>query len=147
MNNWIKKTFISVIGFTLVSGALAGCSRGHHHDWNAEDAAHMRDKVADKLDLTTAQQEKLSVLTDQLIALKTAVKGETGNPRSAFSTLISGNQFDRSKAQAMLDEKTRAMQTEGPATITALADFYDSLNAQQQAKVRDKLEHRHRWYH
>lgn len=146
MNNWIKKCLITVFGFTLISGALTGCSRGHPHQWSAEDAAHLREKVADKLDLTPPQQEKLGVLTDRLLALRTAVKGETSDPRSAFSTLISGDKFDRNQAQAMLDEKTRALQTEGPATLIALADFYDSLDPEQQQAVRNKLEHRRGWF-
>jgi Spy/CpxP family protein refolding chaperone len=152
MKNWIKKSLISVCAVTLLGGALAGCSRGHHSDWSADDGARMRDKVADKLDLTTPQQQKLTVLVDQLLITRNSVRGESADPRSEspyprseFSRLISGDTFDRKRAQAMLDEKTRALQAEGPATINALADFYDSLDPQQQDQVRDKLAHRHHW--
>lgn len=147
MNHWIKKSLISLFSLTLITGAVAGCSRHHHNDWSAEDSVRMRDKVADKLDLNTAQRQKLTVLVDQLLVVRAGVRGESGDPRSTFSTLISGDTFDRSKAQSLLDEKTRALQAEGPATIAALADFYDSLDAQQQARVREKLEPRHGWFH
>ena len=147
MKNWIKKTLITVFGFTLLTGALAGCSREHHSEWSAEDTAHMREKVANKLDLTLPQREKLTVLVDQLVVLKDGVKGESKDPRSELLTLVGGNTFDRSKAQAMLDEKTRAMQADGAPAIIALADFYDSLDPQQQQKVREKLEPHHGWFH
>jgi Spy/CpxP family protein refolding chaperone len=143
----IKKTLISIFAVTLVTGALAGCSREHHSNWSAEDTARMRDKVADKLDLTTPQRQKLTVLVDQLLVVKNSVRGDSADPRSEFSTLISGDTFDRAKAQGMLDDKTKALQADGPATITALADFYDSLDPQQQAKVREKLGPRHGWFH
>ena len=147
MKNWIKKTLITVLSLTLFTALLAGCSRQHHSDWSAEDTARMRDKVAEKLDLSTPQRQKLTVLVDQLLVVRKGVRGESADPRSEFSTLISGDTFDRTKAQGMLDEKTRALQADGPATITALADFYDSLDPQQQAKVREKLEPRHGWFH
>lgn len=147
MNHWIKKSLISLFSLTLITAAVAGCSRHHPNEWSAEDSDLLRDKVADKLDLNTPQRQKLTVLVDQLLVVREGVRGETGDPRSTFSTLISGDTFDRSKAQTLLDEKTRVLQAEGPATIAALADFYDSLDPQQQAKVRDKLEHRHRWFH
>ena len=147
MKNWTQKTLISIFAITLITGALAGCSREHHSDWSAEDTVPMRNKVADKLDLSAPQRQKLSVLVDQLVVVRKSVRGESADPRSAFSALISGDTFDRAKAQGMLDEKTKALQADGPATITALADFYDSLDPQQQDKVRDKLEHRHGWFH
>ncbi len=146
MKNWIKKTLITVLSFTLLTGVVAGCSRGHHSDWSAEDTARMRDKVADKLDLSTAQRQKLTILVDQLLVVRQSVRGESADPRSTFAALISSDTFDRTKAQTLLDEKTRALQADGPATITALADFYDSLDPQQQARVREKLEPRHGWF-
>jgi Spy/CpxP family protein refolding chaperone len=147
MKNWIKKTLISVFSLTLLTGVVAGCSRDHHSDWSAEDSAGVRDKIADKLDLNTPQRQKLTVLIDRLLAVRKSVRGDSADPRSTFATLISGDTFDRTKARALLDEKTRALEVDGPATITALADFYDSLDTQQQAKVREKLEPGHGWFH
>ncbi len=83
---------------------------------------------------------------DQLLVVRQSVRGESADPRSTFAALISSDTFDRTKAQTLLDEKTRALQADGPTTITALADFYDSLDPQQQARVREKLEPRHGWF-
>jgi periplasmic protein CpxP/Spy len=47
----------------------------------------------------------------------------------------------------MLDQKTQAIQGNAPQTINALADFYDSLNPEQQKQVREKLDKRgHGWW-
>lgn len=146
MKNWIRTTLITLFSFSLLTGALAGCSREHHANWNAEDSARVQDKIAEKLDLDATQKQKLTVLGDQLLALRKGVKGDSQDPRTEFSTLISGATFDRSGAQTLLDEKTKALQSEGPQVITAMADFYDSLNPEQQSEIREKLQRRKGWF-
>lgn len=146
MKNWIRTTFITLFSFSLLSALLAGCSRDQHADWRAEDVARVRDKIASKMDLDKAQTEKLGALVDQLQLLHKDIKGNGKDPRAEFATLLSSDKFDRSGAQALLDEKTRAMQKDGPQVIVALADFYDSLNPDQQRKVRQKLERRKGWF-
>ena len=60
--------------------------------------------------------------------------------------VLAGNTFDRARAQALLSQKTEAVQSQGPKVITALADFYDSLTPEQQQQVRERLEKRHDWW-
>jgi Spy/CpxP family protein refolding chaperone len=146
MKNWIRTTLITLFSFSLLGGLLAGCSRDHHEQWSAEDIVKVRDKIAGKMDLDTAQTQKLGSLIDQLQVLRSDLKAPGNDPRAAFATLVSGDKFDRSGAQALLDEKTRVLQNDGPQVIVALADFYDSLNPDQQRKLRQKLERRKGWF-
>jgi hypothetical protein len=46
----------------------------------------------------------------------------------------------------MVETKVSAVNAKSPAVIAALADFYDSLRPDQQAKVRE-LSSRHRSTH
>ncbi len=71
--------------------------------------------------------------------------GSAGDPRAQVQALVAGERFDRSAAQSLLDEKTRAVQAGGPAVIAALGDFYDSLQPAQQQKVRDMMQRRRGW--
>lgn len=48
---------------------------------------------------------------------------------------MAGDKFDRAGAQALLSKTASAIETRSPEVIAALADFYDSLDPQQQAKV------------
>jgi PleD family two-component response regulator len=57
-----------------------------------------------------------------------------------MKALVAGDKFDKARAQALVTEKTTAVQTKSPEVIAALADFYDSLNPAQQQKVRDFME-------
>ena len=152
MKLWIKKSLIGLASVTVLLGGLTACgSRGHHGEgWSAERVSEVRGKVVEKisgkLELDAAQKQKLGVLADQIIASRTAFRGESADPRSEFKALIAGEKFDRAAAQTLLDQKTQAIQGNAPQTLNALADFYDSLNAEQQKQVREKLERRHGWW-
>lgn len=152
MKTWIKRSLIGLTSATVLLGGLTACgSRGHHGEsWSAERVSEVRGKVvgkiSSKLELDASQQQKLSALADQVIASRTAFRGKSADPRADFKALISGNKFDRAGAQAMLDQKTQAIQGNAPQTLNALADFYDSLNPEQQKQVREKLERRHGWW-
>lgn len=149
-----KRTLIGLFGATLLVGGLSAC--GHHRpdyatQLSAEEYAHKRDKVVDKvasrLDLTEDQKKRLAVLGDKLYAQRTALVGQTKDPRAEMKALVAGDKFDAERAQALLNEKTAALNAKSPEVIAALADFYNSLNASQQQKVRDYMDGRGRWFH
>ena len=151
MKSWIKKSLFTVFGASIALGGLTACSgaKPWHHDASPEQMAQMQGKMVErigsKLDLNAEQKQKLQTLTDVLLAQRKAMAGVAGDPRSQVQALVAGERFDRSAAQSLLDEKTRAVQAGGPAVIAALGDFYDSLQPAQQQKVRDMMQRRRGW--
>ena len=149
MKTWIKRTLVGIFGASILIGGLTACSRGHHAEWSPERVTEMRGKVIErvssKLELNEAQKQKLGVLADEMIASRTALRGKEADPRAEMKAMISGVKFDRTRAQTMLEQKTQVVQGNGPKLIAAMADFYDSLNPEQQKQVRDRLEHRGGW--
>jgi periplasmic protein CpxP/Spy len=153
MNPWIKRTLIGLTSVTVLAGGLAACGhRGQHAQGpaSAEQVAEWRGKAVDrvtrKLDLTAEQRQKFEVLADKLIAQRAAMIGQSQGPRTEMKALVAGDKFDRARALNLLDEKTRVLQMSTPEVITALADFYDSLNPAQQAEVREFLDKRRGWF-
>ena len=156
MKPWLKRTLVGVFGASVLFGGLAACSHrhdGYHHGWQTmseEDAAKMKarivDKVGSRLDLDDAQKAKLGVLADKLREQRNALVAG-GDPRAEFASVIAGTTFDRARAKSLVDAKTGAIQTKSPEVIAALADFYDSLKPEQQAKVREFMASRgrHGW--
>jgi protein CpxP len=149
MKTWIKRTLIGLFGAGVLFGGLAACShRGHHsvgwHQMSEEDAAKMKirivERAAGKLDLDEAQKAKLGIVADKLREQRNALIGTTTDPRAELRALVAGPSFDRDKARALIESKTAAVQTKSPDVITALADFYDSLKPEQQAKLRGYLD-------
>ncbi len=152
MKPWIKRSLIVLTSATVVIGGLTACgSRGEHaRGWSDDRITEVRgkaiEKISDRLDLNADQKAKLGVLADQMIASRKAFRGNT-DPRTDLQALVAGDKFDRSKAQQMLDQKTRVLQGSGPKVLAAFGDFYDSLNSEQQQQVREKLERRgHGWW-
>jgi Spy/CpxP family protein refolding chaperone len=153
MKPWIQRTLLAVFGTSLALGALGACShRQDHHGWSAsaEERQQHRDRmiehVAKRLDLNADQKQRLATLADKLQQQRAAMAGTTPDPRAALRGLVAGDKFDRARAQALVAEKTAAVNTGSPEVIAALGDFYDSLNATQQAKVRESMERGRRWW-
>ncbi len=156
MKTWLKRTLVGVFGASILFGGLAACSHRPYggHGWQAmseEDAAKMKAKVVDriggKLELDEAQKAKLAVVADKLREQRNALVAG-GDPRAEFAAVIAGTTFDRAKAKTLVDAKTGAIQSKSPEVIAAMADFYDSLKPEQQAKVREfmaKRGGRHGW--
>jgi Spy/CpxP family protein refolding chaperone len=148
MKPWIKRSLFGVFGATVLLGGMAACAnhRTDHGSMSPERMAEVRGKVIErvssKLELNAAQQQKLGVLADTLQAQRLAMMGSTPEPRTAMQALIAGEKFDRARAQALLTEKTQAVDAGSPAVIAALGDFYDSLSPQQQQQVREMTERR-----
>ena len=153
MKPWIKRSLYGIFGASIVLGGLAAC--GHRHEgqgWqmSAEEQTRMRTKVVErvgsKLDLNEEQKKRLGLLADRLQEQRIALVGQGADPRAEVRALVAGDKFDRTRAQAMVTEKTAALNARSPEVIVAMADFYDSLSPAQQAKVRDYMQGRHGWW-
>ncbi|MCL4182349.1 MAG: Spy/CpxP family protein refolding chaperone [Burkholderiaceae bacterium] len=146
MKSGIKRIVIGLTGAALLLGGLAACGTRGPGGWSEERATEMRGKmverISDKLDLNAEQKLKLDALASEMDAQRKAFRGDSANPRDDVKTLIAGDKFDRTKAQALLEQKTAAVQQQAPKVLTALADFYDSLTPAQQQQVRERLDKR-----
>ena len=159
MTPWIKRvlkrSLIGIFGGAVLLGGLAACSHHRLRDgaMSEADMTQMRERFIDKasreLSLDAAQKTKLGLLADALKAQRAALMPGDANPRSEVAALVAGPQFDRARAQALIDSKTGALRDKAPSVVAAMADFYDSLQPAQQQKVRDFMArgrgHGHAW--
>ena len=158
MKTWIKRTLIGIVGAGVLFGGFAACS--HHHrgglaGWSDADVAKLSERMVDKagrkLDLNEAQKAKLSALALALQAQRTALIANPAgqaSPRADLQALFAKPEFDRAKAQALIEAKTGAVRDKSPAVVAAMGDFFDSLKPEQQQKLRELMAHRgshHGW--
>ncbi len=150
MKRWIKRTLFGVFGLSILLGGFAAYSHGHKMRYasmtpeqQAQHRAKAVDRIAAKLELDAGQKAKLNVLADKLQAQYAALHTPGTNPRDQVKAMVAGAKFDRAAAQALVTEKTGAIQGKSPEVIAALGDFYDSLNPAQQQKVRDFMSRHH----
>ena len=139
---------IGAFGASMLFGGMAACAHHHHHDrWSEADITKLRERMIGKagreLTLDEAQKAKLGKFADAIREQRTALVGQAGavgtDPRAELQAMIAGSQFDRAKAQALIDGKTNAVRDKAPAVVSALADFFDSLPPAQQQKLRDLM--------
>ncbi|MFT3720471.1 MAG: Spy/CpxP family protein refolding chaperone [Pseudorhodoferax sp.] len=152
MKSWIKRSLAGLFGAAIVAGSLSACGHRMHGDgWGAstermaERRAHVVERVARKLELDAAQKAKLDALATRLAEQRRTLMGE-GDPREQVRALVAGDRFDRAAAQALVTQKTAALNAGSPELVAALGDFYDSLNPAQQQQVRDFLQRRGGWH-
>ncbi len=153
MKLWIKRTLVGLFGASIIVGGLSACgSREHHHGMAMSEAdsakfkAKMVERVGKELELSEQQKQRLATLGDRMREQRLALVGKTTDPRAEAQALVAGAQFDKARAQAIVDEKTQAIRGKSPEVIAAAADFFDSLNPAQQQKVRDFMQRRHGWF-
>jgi Spy/CpxP family protein refolding chaperone len=148
-----KRTLIGAVTALVLVGGLAACGhRGHDYSvtLSAEQYAAKRDKVVDKLagklDLNADQKKLLAVVGDKMFEQRAALIGQTQDPRAEVKALVAGDKFDAARAQALINDKTAAIQAKSPEVIAAMANFYNSLNPAQQQKVREYMDGRGHWF-
>ena len=159
MTPWIKQSLVGLCGAALIAVAATvvadrdrghggegahGCNAGWMHDdkARAEHRAKRVERISTDLGLNDAQKQKLSAF-EKLSEQRKAMMGDRKGRHEKIQSLIEGTSFDRERAQALLNEKVARLQSNGPELITAAADLFDNLNAEQQQKVRAFLEQRH----
>nr|WP_316644475.1 Spy/CpxP family protein refolding chaperone [uncultured Roseateles sp.] len=121
---------------------------GHHHHhghhgfgWGADFVMdRLMAKASRRLDLNPAQQLALRQLLELLQQQREALKG--GSARKELADLLGGASFDRAAAQSLWDDRMQALRDGGPVLIAAIADFFDTLDADQQQLLRFMLRPR-----
>ncbi len=143
-----NKVMIAIAsGIALISG-LAAC--GHHR--SPEDRAeYMVEKITSKMELTEPQVSKLEALKNELLNVRQSMLAERDTVHEEVNELLNQPTLDQARALTLVQDRTDSINQKAPQVITALAGFYDSLNPEQQAMLREKLEahkaHRGHWRH
>ncbi len=86
------------------------------------------------LDLSDSQQALLKTLFDAWQAPRRAMKALAKGPEVA--QLFETDSFRRDEAQALFDAQVDALRQAGPDLVTALGDFFDALDFEQQQALR-----------
>ncbi len=144
MKTATKWILVSVGGIALVSTLAFGGSRYGHHDPGAF-AERFMERVTEKLDLNTAQTEKLHGIKDAITEAREKLRENRKDKRDEVLALLEQPTLDQEKAMALLTERGDAMKEQAPKVIAAIADFYDSLTPEQQQTLRETIKKRMEW--
>lgn len=147
MNRFGKLAIISS-GALLLIGSFTACS--HKYKDPEYRAGKMVSIVAHKLELNEMQKGKLEKLSERMLhARKTMREGISSN-KDEIGNLLSQATLDEKKILGMVSEHTRMINRQAPEIVSAMADFYNSLNPEQRTELRehiDKMHQRHGHHH
>ncbi|MFT5449113.1 MAG: protein CpxP [Gammaproteobacteria bacterium] len=150
----MTRTSKIILSATLALGLIGGGAAYAKYQFasHGDFAAHMVERVSDKLDLNAMQEQSLEVLANELVTFKAGMKRELRNDRQTLCDMLAAPQFDQAKAIDMLNSKTNELNQNAPALITALGSFLNGLSAEQRAEIIERFDHhkgRHhgsRWF-
>ncbi len=134
----------TLIGLGLVTVVTAKqfdyCDRGHSYG-NSHRGEWMSKRISHHLDLSDTQQLELAKLKDSLFERFDAVRSQRGTIQQDVLSLLD-SEFDQQKAKQLIDLRVQAINENVPELISAFAGFYDQLDADQQAQIKEMIERR-----
>lgn len=136
---FIIGTLISVVTLGgLVTYASAGKHCGERGGMHGKKAEFMIKRISSKLDLNDAQKQKLeAVKTTMMEQMKSH---QENHPKQKIKELLSAPKLDQEKAVSMVNERSEKMKQAAPKMIATIAEFTDSLNAEQRAEMQKMME-------
>ena len=132
-----------VIGVGLVGAVTAkqfaycddgpGFGHGSRGQW-------MEKRISRALDLSDTQQAELSELKSSIFESVQNMRSE--KPDVSEIQALLNHEFDQTKAMQLFEQRSQTVNKMAPQLITAFAMFYNQLDAEQQEKVSEIIEHR-----
>ncbi len=143
----MKKVTKYILGAAVALGIVGGvaANKGGEYCHGADHMAKRGDKmvkrVTKKLNLNDGQQVLLQELQQSMQGKMQALHENRAESKQAFMELF-GAQFDQGQALGLMQEKADTVNQHAPELIAAFANFYDSLDTKQQAKMMKFMEKR-----
>lgn len=138
----MKKVTKIAIAAALSLGLVGGATAYGKHRFGSHEARidHMVERVSDRLDLDSSQEQLLSTLADELSATHERLHSGMAPAKTEMLDLLSAESFNQTRAVELIQAKTAEINASAPMVIGALGNFLDSLNVEQKAQVQQFME-------
>lgn len=134
----MKISLILISVLAMVTMTLGGCA--HRFTTPEQRADHFVTIISKKLDLNEEQKANLDTLRDEVLAVREGLEDKREENRSIVRNLLGDPVLDQNKATALVNDHFDDLSSQSPRIVAALANFWDSLNPEQQSKIREKVE-------
>lgn len=147
----LNKTIVAAVTLLLVSGSVMAGMMYKRMSSPEKVADFVVEEVSEELNLTEAQLVSLNKVKDVLLGMHEDMHGDRETHKSRILSLIDQPVLDQATALTMFKQKSDYLNDKAPEVIAALGEFYDGLNAEQQAVLKQRIEehksHRHMFSH
>ena len=132
---------IALIIIAIVAiGALVFGICIHRYSTPEKRAERITQSITKKLDLNETQKASLNTLKEEILSTRQAMKSNRETDVSILRELLSQPRFDQERANTVVDSHIQEISSRTPGVISAVADFWDSLDPEQQAMIKTKME-------
>ncbi len=148
----MKKATKVILGTVLIVSALGtikvfagggeGCGfRGHGGAFSkGMMSERMAQHMSSELNLTPEQQHNLDTLISQIGSMRNEWLQNRTAHQGELLSLIEDPTLDQDRVLEMVTLKTQTVNSEAPEVISAIANFTDSLNAEQKSHLKKRIE-------
>ena len=133
----LSKLLMLGTGVVFLAGSVTACS--HHYRSPEHRSQWMVEKMTKELDLNDVQQARLQVLNKEMQSTRQSMKQQFTDNHEQVLNLLDQPKLDQARVLGMIESHTRNINQRAPKLVSAMAEFYDSLSAEQQARVREHL--------
>lgn len=135
MNTFTKIAIGVVATAGLVIGAGAYAGKHFSHGMKGDFMIY---KLEKELDLSTEQVDRLKNIQNYV---KTKREAHDHDAKKAkMIELLKAPELNQAQVLSMLDEKMQSMRDQAPEILGKIADFTDSLNAEQRTELLEMIE-------
>ena len=140
----LKKVFnISIIALLIAGVAgFSGCRRHSH----AHKAEFMVDYISETLDLTESQQEQLNQIKDELMEKARQMHTDKESMHAELVAQLRNQEIDQALVKAKIAEHRAQMDDIIDLMVVRLAEFHQTLTAEQKEKLIAKIETFKKWH-
>ncbi|MDH5228971.1 MAG: Spy/CpxP family protein refolding chaperone [Gammaproteobacteria bacterium] len=144
----MKTLFIisSVIALISAVALFSGCSRHGHKD-PQKHMDYMVKKASKKLDLNSNQVVNLEAFGQTLLNSFADHKAKKQEAMETVKQAFASERLDQASLVTLIQSHTREIENKAPQVIASFAQFYDSLDGEQQAKLREHLQEKMARHH
>jgi Spy/CpxP family protein refolding chaperone len=132
-----KKILLASLLSIVTFGSVAAFSGGQHCFNPEKRAAFMVKRMTHKLDLNETQVTHLKAV-QQLMSQHHKAKKEQG--RGELLSLLDAPELDQNQALSLLENRTEQIKQNAPEMIAAIADFTNSLSAEQRTELKQVVK-------
>jgi len=134
------KILLVIVSGAVITGVFAGCKGAFFNHSPEKKAEWIVEEITDTLELSDIQIEKLNQLKVYALNLRGEMKERHESTYQDFISVLSKPTIDQEKLLSMVKQKTQIVEDKSPEIIAMLADFYDSLNTEQQQKILEEIK-------
>lgn len=143
MKKTSKIILAGVLAVSVTGTAVAFGAYQHFAGMSMQDKAEMMsNRLERKLDLTEVQKDKLLQLTQRAATIMDQVKQQDPSRSEWIAQLLDDETLDQTALLSRINQKTALVNDNAPEMVGLMAEFVDSLNAEQKAEIKSMINQR-----